>query len=367
MSKTVNSLRTRLILSHLAVVAVGAATLLVTANRLAPSFVHRHVQSMGMMAGSMADPGMIADLERGALSGVDQALLVASAAAVVTAVVAAVLASGRMLRPITAIRSATRRLAAGSYSERVPPPGLRELAGLAEDVNTLASTLGQTEERRTRLVAEVAHELRTPLATIKGYVEGMVDGVFPADQDVLAAMGREVGRIERLATDLGELSRSDEGRLELRLEPSDLTELVREAGERLRPQFDDQEVALDIVSGPRLAVEVDRDRVTQLFTNIIGNALTYTPPGGRVTIRSGTDQGRARVTVSDTGRGLDPTQLAAVFERFYRADRAAPGGTGIGLTIARGIARRHGGDVEASSPGPGRGAVFTVVLPLHDR
>ena len=365
MTKSLKSLRARLVVSHLAVVVVGAVTLLVTANRLAPSFVDRHVRSMDTMAGSMMNTQMISDLKQGALSGFDQALLVATAAAVVTAVAAAALASGRMLRPVVYIRLATRRLASGSYSERVPPPGLRELAGLADDVNTLASTLGQTEERRTRLVAEVAHELRTPLATIKGYVEGLIDGVLPADHAVLAALGREVGRIERLATDLGELSRSDEGRLELRLEPSDLTDLAREAGERLRPQFDDQGVMLHIMSGPPLPVDADRDRIAQLFTNIIGNALTYTPPGGRVTIHSTAGGREARVTVSDTGRGLDPTQLAAVFERFYRADRAAPGGTGIGLTIARGIARRHGGDVEASSPGPGRGAVFTVVLPLR--
>jgi len=362
---SIGSLRTRLVLSHLAVVAVGAITLLVIANRLAPSFVDRHVQSMDMMTGSMMSPQTVADIKHGALSGFDQVLLVAAAAAALTAVIAASLASTRLLRPIGALRSATRRLAGGSYSERVPPSGLRELGDLADDVNTLASTLEQTETRRTRLVSEVAHELRTPLATIKGYLEGLVDGVFPADQDVLAAMGKELGRIERLATDLGELSRNEEGRPDLRLEPSDLFELAREAGDRLRSQFDDQGVTLEIANGPSLPVVVDRDRIAQVFTNIIGNALTYTPAGGLVTIASAVRGEEARVTVSDTGRGLDPTQIGAVFERFYRGDRAAPGGTGIGLTIARGIARRHGGDVEANSPGPGRGSAFTVVLPLR--
>jgi len=365
MTRILKSLRARLVVSHLAVVAMGAVTLVVVATRLARPFVDRHVQSMDTMTGSMMNHETISDFTRGALSGFDQALLVAAGAAIVTAVAAAFLASRRMLRPVSAIRSATRRLAAGSYSERVPPSGLDELAGLADDVNTLASSLEQTEARRTRLVSEVAHEMRTPLATIKGYVEGLVDGVFPADQVMFAAIGKEVGRIERLATDLGELSRSEEGRLELRLEPSDLTELAMETGERLRPQFDDQGVTLDIVEGPPLPVVADRDRIAQVFTNIIGNALTYTPRGGRVTITSaqgGTSD--ARVTVADSGRGLDPAQLTAVFERFYRADRAAPGGTGIGLTIARGIARRHGGEVEVSSPGPGQGATFTVVLPL---
>lgn len=367
MTKRMKSLRVRLLLSHLAVVGVGAGAVLLVANRLAPSFVDRHIHSMDSMAASMMTDQAITEFRRSALSGFDQTLLVAGAAAAVAAVVAASVAAARLLRPVSTIRAATRRLAAGSYSERVPPPELTELAALAEDVNTLASTLERTEERRTRLISEVAHELRTPLTTIEGYVEGLIDGVFPMDMEVLTAVGREVGRIERLATDLSELSRSEGGRLDLRLESIDLGDVVREAAERLRPQFDDQNVALEIVPSPPLPVEADRDRMTQVFTNLVGNALTYTPPGGTVTIRGEMAGGDARVIVTDTGRGLEPDLIEAVFERFFRVDRSAPGGTGIGLTIARGIARRHGGEIVATSPGPGRGSTFTVVVPGRGR
>ena len=297
------------------------------------------------------------------MRGFSEALLIGAGVAAVVATVAALLAANRVLRPLERIRVAARRMAAGSYADRVPRPQEVELAGLADDVNALAAALDETETRRTRLISEVAHEMRTPLATIKGYVEGLVDGVFSAEDEVLSAIGRETGRIERLATDLSELSRSEEGRYDLRLEPLDLGEVVREAAERLRPQFDDQNVALEIVPSSALPVEVDRDRMMQVFTNVVGNALTYTAPGGTVTIRGDMRSQDAKVLVTDTGRGLEPDQLEAVFERFYRVDRSAPGGTGIGLTIARGIARRHGGEIEATSPGPGRGSTFTVVVP----
>ena len=356
-------LRTRLLVSHLVAVAAGAIALLLTANRLAPSLLDRHVQEMQPMTGSMMSHEVVAEFERNALRGFSEALLIGAGVAAVVATVAALLAANRVLRPLERIRVAARRMAAGSYADRVPRPKEVELAGLADDVNALAAALDETETRRTRLISEVAHEMRTPLATIKGYVEGLVDGVFSAEDEVLSAIGRETGRIERLATDLSELSRSEEGRYDLRLEPLDLGEVVREAAERLRPQFDDQNVALEIVPSPALPVEVDRDRMMQVFTNVVGNALTYTAPGGTVTIRGDMRSQDAKVRVTDTGRGLEPDQLEAVFERFYRVDRSAPGGTGIGLTIARGIARRHGGEIEATSPGPGRGSTFTVVVP----
>ncbi len=363
MTNPFNSLRTRLLLSHLAVVAAGVVTVLIAANWLAPTFVDSHVREMENMAGSMMGHQMISDFRDGVLSGLGQAVLLAAVVSGVVAVAVAVVSSRRLLRPLDAVRAATRRLAAGSYSERVPEPRESELAALATDVNALASALQQTERRRLRLISEVSHELRTPLATIKGYAEGLVDGVFPADEEVLTAVGREAARLERLAADLNELSRSEEGQIDLRLEPGDLATLAGEVAERLRPQFQDQGVDLVVEAVPPLPAEFDRDRMTQVFTNIIGNALTYTSPGGRVTIRGELTDREVRVAVIDTGRGVAPEQLSTVFERFYRVDRSAPGGTGIGLTIARDIARRHGGDLTASSPGLGAGATFTVAIP----
>lgn len=364
MTKLFDSLKTRLLLSHLTVVAVGVLTVQVAASQLAPTLLERHLQSMGELSGSMMNPQVITDFRQSALSGFGQALLLSALLSTGVAVVVAVISSVRLLRPLDEVRATTRRLAAGSYSERVSEPRESELAALAVDVNSLAATLEETEQRRLRLIAEVSHELRTPLATIKGYMEALIDGVLPMDEEVLVAVGKEAARLERLATDLSELSRSEEGRDELRLEFVDLADLVQEVAARLKPQFDDQDVVLEVEPGPSLPVRADHDRMTQVFTNIVGNALTYTPTGGRVTVRAEAVDGEAQITVKDTGRGLEPDQIETVFERFYRADRSVPGGSGIGLTIARSIARRHGGDITVSSPGPGLGSTFTVTVPI---
>ncbi len=184
------------------------------------------------------------------------------------------------------VRDATRRLANGHYDERVAEPGELELAELARDVNRLAVELETTERRRARLVSEVAHEMRTPLTTIDGYVEGMLDGVFEPSEEVLVAVGEETSRLQRLASDLAELSRSEEGATELHLRVVDLGELAASSAERLRPQFDEKGVSLSVAAGPPLPVEVDPDRIAQVLTNLFGNALTYTPAGGRVEVRA---------------------------------------------------------------------------------
>jgi histidine kinase len=356
------SLRARLVLSHLVVVAVGVAVLVVTGRQLGSVFVHDHLQSMGGMMGG-TEGGLMTDVEAGVKSGFTRALLWATAVSAAVAVTAASFASVRVLRPLEEVRRVTRRLATGSYRERVPIPEERELEALAADVNALAQALEETEKRRLRLVSEVAHEMRTPVATLKGYMEGLLDGVFQPTAETFAAAAGEAARLERLAADLSALSRAEEGRVELRLEETDLGEVAAEVADRLRPQYDDQQVELVVEPGPPLPVLADRDRIAQVFTNLIGNALTYTPSGGEVVVRPEKVADQARVAVIDTGRGLTADQLEMVFERFYRADRSVAGGTGIGLTIARSLARLHGGDLSASSPGTGRGATFTLTLP----
>lgn len=246
------------------------------------------------------------------------------------------------------------RLATGSYGERVPIPRESELAELAEDVNALAEALEKTEQRRLQLVSEVAHELRTPVATLKGYMEGLLDGVFSPDEETLSAAIREISRIERLASDLGTLSRTEEGQFELRLTSFDLSDLAAEVARRLQTQFDDNGVELSVEPGPSTLVYADRDRLAQVLTYLIGSSLAYTPQRGRVVVRSSARDGLARVEVSDTGRGLAADQLPLVFEQFYRTDRST--GSGIGLTIARGLARpRQGSHIHAHGAADLRG------------
>lgn len=339
--------------------------MLIASYRLAPAMVSDHFRVMEEFAGRMGH-GEIADLEQGILGGFNRALLIAAIAASMVALLAAVVSFSRLLQPLEAIREATHRLAAGDYEQRIEPPREIELAALATDVNALAAALEDTEARRMRLIAEVAHELRTPLATMKGYMEGLVDGVFPPTTEIFAATVREAERLERLANDLAELSRSEGSGPELQARSFDLAKLVTDVAERLRPQFDDGGVGLEVSPMGRLSVNADPDRMAQVFTNIVGNALTYTEEGGRVSVTGDRRGEEVEVTVTDTGRGLTPDQLESVFERFYRADRSVPGGTGIGLTIARNIVRTHGGQISAASAGPGRGSSFVVSLPARD-
>ncbi len=366
----------RLFISYAAVALVGALVADVTVRLLAPRLFDDQVGRMnGAGIGTGDDTGMGRGTGMGAAtqaavheafsSALNTALTVGVLASVAAAVVIAWLVTGRLLRPLDAVRAATNQIAAGSYQVSVPLPSEPELAALATDVNTLAHTLADTESRRTRLLGEVAHELRTPLTTLDGYIEGMIDGVFEATPELLASLGEEVGRMHRLADDLSSLSRAQEHGVDLHPADADLAELARRAAARLAPQFHDGDVVLAVEAASALPVCVDPDRITQVLTNLLGNALLATPPGGTVTIRARPSAAGAEVVVTDTGVGLSAHDLEQIFERFYRAPgqprRSA--GSGIGLTIARGIARGHGGDVSASSPGPGRGASFTVTLP----
>ena len=361
----------RLFLSYAAVAVIGAVVAYLTVRLLAPRLFD---QQVGMMNG--AGNGMGQGMGMGAAtqagvhdafqSALNTALIIGVLASVAAAVVVAWLVTGRLLRPLDAVRTATTQIAAGRYEVSVPLPSEPELAALAMDVNTLAHTLADTESRRTRLLGEVAHELRTPLTALDGYVEGMIDGVFTPSAEIFASLSEELRRLHRLADDLSSLSRAQERGLDLHPVDADLADLARRAAARLAPQFQDAHVTLTVNAGTALPVHVDPDRITQVLTNLLGNALLATPAGGAVTITARpAAAGGSEVVVTDTGVGLSAQDVERVFERFYRAPgqprRSA--GSGIGLTIARGIARGHGGDVTASSAGPGQGASFTLVLP----
>jgi histidine kinase len=388
-----------LFVSYLAVVAVGLLTSYLMVRLLAPTlFEHRmadgepHVPGMGWGPdqGAGQGPGQGQGMGPGRglraafVSALNAALLLGTAASTLLAGAVAVLVTRGVVRPLRAVREATRRIAAGRYDTRVAPPGEPELAALAGDVNTLARALADTETRRIRLLGDLAHEMRTPLTVLDGYVEGIIDGVFPADPPTLAALAEELRRLHRLAEDLSALSRIQEGALALRLTPLDLADLVRRTAGRLAPQFADAGVDLEVVgqetagrgvgqetagpdtgTGPVAPVVGDGDRLAQVLTNLLGNALVATPSGGRVVVRVLPDGDPVEVTVTDTGVGLAEGETERVFDRFHRAAGAIrrSSGSGIGLTIARDIARAHGGELAARSPGPGRGATFTLRLP----
>lgn len=363
-----NRLVVRLVVSHVLVAVFGAAATYLVVRQLAPTLFDRSMgQQGGMGPGMGAGPGAGQSLRQQFASAVDQALVIGALAGGLAAAAFGALMTYRLTRPLRSMRQATRRIADGDYDSDVPLPREQELAELARDVNSLGRTLQRTEMRRLRLLGEVAHEMRTPLTVIDATVEGMIDGLVPASPDQLGRVNEEVRRLRRLSDDLSALSRAEEGRLELRTRPVDLRGVVAAAVERLRPQAEDAGLTLTVTTGDQsLEGLVDPDRIGQVVTNLVGNALAATPPGGAIEVRCARQRDLVVVTVTDTGEGLVGDDPERVFERFYRGTGRSrqSAGTGVGLTIARSIARAHGGGLVAESAGRDQGATFRLTLPL---
>lgn len=367
-------LSTRLVLSHLLVVLIGAMATFVIVRQLAPALFESSMSRSGLGAGMGTGRAGEASLRTQFADSVDRALLVGALLGGLAAASFGAVGAWRLLHPLRDMGRAARRMAGGDYATVVEVPRETELAELATDLNRLGAALAGTEARRVRLLGELAHEMRTPLTVIDGYVEGMIDGVLPAGPASLGSVGDEVRRLRRLADDLSALSRAEEGRLDLAAAPLDLVALVRRAAERMRPQVLDAGLELVVApsarGAPVASVEVlaDPDRLAQVVTNLIGNAIRATAPGGRIGVSCTRRDGLALVQVADTGEGLDATDLERVFERFYRVpgrrSTGAESGSGIGLTVARGVVRAHGGELTAGSDGLGHGATFTATIPV---
>ncbi len=362
----------KLLLSYLLVVGVGLATLFLGVSFLAPTFFERSM--VGMMGGSTygmmgrMSQAMEEDVARSFRAAMTSSLVLATVAALLAAVAASLLFSQRIVAPVRRMARASHRIAAGHYAERVPEGGADELAELGESFNQMAASLEEVERRRLSLIGDVAHELRTPLSTIEGYAEGLLDGVMEATPETFALIHREAGRLRRLVDDLQELSRAEARQLTLHPRPVAPRHLVEAAVARLRPQFEEKGLGLTVEVSEKLReVLADEDRAAQVLTNLLGNALRYTPSGGNVTVRARVLDGQVEFVVSDTGLGIAPEHLPHLFERFYRVDRSrsrAAGGSGIGLTIAKHLVEAHGGSIRAESPGPGQGSTFSFTLPI---
>ena len=197
-------------------------------------------------------------------------------------------------------------------------------------------------------------------------MEGLIDGVLPQSRETYEAIAHEAHRLKRLTRDLSTLSRAQEGAIEYSFGDEDLAEIARGVINTLEPQYEVNEVELRVDLGEPLPVRADSDRLAQALTNLLGNALAHTPPGGQVSVSGAAGNGQCTLAITDTGEGIPDDHLETIFERFTRLDRDQPG-TGIGLNIARTLVRDHHGDVVASSPGPGLGSTFTVRLPSASR
>lgn len=352
-----STLKRRLLLSHFAVALVGVLALLGTGSVVGGTLLDRRVAMMHGRGMRVEDPReVVANL----LPGV---LIIGGGAALVAAALAAVFVTRTIMEPLAAIQQASRRVANGDYHQAVPTPRDEELAAVVHDINALSATLATTEERRTRLIDEVAHEMRTPITTIKGSMEALLDEIVEPGPEVYARVADEASRLQRLAEDLSTLSRAEEHTLRMDLGPVDAAQVAVDVCERMRPQFEHAGVELH-VDATSAHVTGDAHRLAQVVVNLLGNALGHTDAGGTVTVTSGHDDAVTWVRVADTGRGIASEELDRIFERFYRVPGAtAPGGRGIGLTIARSLVEAHGGTLTAASDGLGAGATFLVRLP----
>lgn len=371
------SMRARLLAAFALVAVVGGVVFAVLVRTLVPSLFDGTMGRLGRGpagsgmgnggaggAGGATSASSATDTRDAVVSSVNTAMFVSLAASLLVATVLAIWLSRRTLRHLDQVRAGTRALSAGNYRTQVAVPPEPELAALVTDINQLAAELANTEQRRAALIGDVAHELRTPLSSIAGHLEGFQDGLFSREETV-SAVDKEVRRLRRLTDDLAAVSRADEGALALHTRTVDLGALVGDVARRQRPAFESKGVALEVHVADAAPADIDPDRVEQVVTNLLANALTYTPAGGEVGVTLGHNAHMATVRVADTGRGLDAEELLRVFDRFYRAEpNDRTGGTGVGLTIARSIARAHGGDVTANSPGRGGGATFELSLPL---
>ncbi len=281
-------------------------------------------------------------------------LVIAICAGVLVAVVLAALIGRRLGRPLGAIGQAARRVAAGDYHARVPRGGPEELASLADSFNQMAASLEESERLRKELIANAAHELRTPLTNLKGYLEGLRDGVVLADDATFSSLSEEVERLVRLAASLDTLAEGDAGIKPGLAVTVDLAELARAAVEIAGPGFERAGIALDLDVPTRLDARGDPDALAQVLGNLLQNAMRYTPRGGQVVVRAVRRPVDALVSVVNTGDGIPATDLPHVFERFYRVDKSrdrAHGGTGIGLAIVQQLVESAGGRAGVESDG----------------
>ncbi|MGE5288589.1 MAG: sensor histidine kinase [Micromonosporaceae bacterium] len=361
-------LAARLLVAQLLAIAVGGLTLAIVALAVGPPLFRIHIRrALGAFS-----PAVSRHLDEAFATAGGIAIGAGSAAAFLTAAAVSLFVARRLSRPIRALDAAASRLAAGDYASRMPPAGLGpELDTLTGAFNSMAAALQASEATRRRLLADVAHELRTPLATLDAYLEGLADGIRGPTQETWDVLGAQTARLRRLADDIALVSQAEEGQLALRLVPVAPNEIVAAAVGGALPGYEARGVELTTSLAPSLPpFEADPDRLAQVLTGLLSNALRHTPPGGRVTVTTALAGPALEITVSDTGEGIAAEHLPHIFERFYRADAArdqAHGGSGIGLTIAQALVAAHGGTLTAGSEGRGKGARFTITVPAKPK
>jgi signal transduction histidine kinase len=363
----------KLFLANLMVILVGVIILAITIQVTIPAAFNRHMGMMasggmmGMGLGQGQGPGKT--LFENFRASMFESLGYAVVASVLAALLVSLFLSRRIVAPVRDLTDASQRLTDGHYDERVQVNGSDEIAQLAARFNQMTAQLEQVESMRRQLIGDVTHELRTPLTSIKGYMEGLVDGVLPSTPETFNQIHHEADRLSRLVDDLQELSRVEAKAYPLDFRSVAVSNLVQTTVKRLSPQATAKRIGLRSSLPADLPhIQADEDRITQVLVNLVANAIQHTPEDGEVTISAARHENEIYISVQDTGIGVPPEHLANLFTRFYRVDKSrsrnAGGGSGIGLTIAKHLVEAHGGRIWAESVGEGQGSTFSFSLKI---
>lgn len=361
----------KLFIANLMVILIGVIILAITIQITIPAAYNRHMgtmdQSMMNGMGMGQGQGFGRTLFENFSASMFESLGYAVTASVLAALLVSWFLSRRIVAPVRTLTDASQHIADGHYAERVQVDGSDEIGQLAMRFNQMATQLEQVESMRRQLIGDVTHELRTPLTSIKGYMEGLVDGVLPSTPETFDQIHREADRLSRLVDDLQELSRVEAKAYSLDIRSVAVSNLVQTTVKRLTPQATAKRITLrSSLPADLQHIQADEDRITQVLVNLAANAIQYTPEGGEVIISAARHEDEIHISVKDTGIGIPPEHLANLFTRFYRVDKSrsrnSGGGSGIGLTIAKHLVEAHGGRIWAESKGDGQGSTFAFSL-----
>lgn len=315
-------------------------------------------------------PEMLSPMGVGSLqalsSSINQFLLWGAVMALAAALIITFFLSRRISAPVHAITTAATRLGEGDFSQRVRFQGKDELGKLAKTFNSMATELEQAEERRRNLIADVAHELRTPVSDIRSYLEAIHDGLMQPTQHNLDSIYEDIILLSRLINDLQLLALADAGELNLVYQPDNIARVITSAVASIQPKANSKRVSLKLDLPDQIPIaEIDSQRISQILYNLLDNALRHTSQGGEITVAAAEHDGYIEVTVADNGEVIPPEDLPHIFERFYRVDKSrakATGGNGLGLTIVKRLVEAHGGKIKVQSE-LGKGSRFAFTIP----
>jgi len=273
----------------------------------------------------------------------------------------------RISAPVKALTLAARQMGQGDLSQRVQSKEKGEIGELAQAFNAMAENLGRNEQLRRNMIADIAHELRTPLSNLKGYLEAIRDGMVKPKPDAICSLNEEASLLSRLVDDLQELSLAEAGELKLNCQTEDISKLIKQAVAVRQSQAAAKGVLVSADLPKKLPpVNIDSHRISQVLLNLIDNAITHTPQGGIITITARRLDNWLEIGVEDTGEGIPAKDLPNIFERFYRVDKSrarATGGAGLGLAITKSLVEAHGGRIQVWSE-EGKGSRFSFTIPL---